>query len=148
MKSDTYVTLSGNLTAAPKTGHSRTGDTWARIRVASTSRIFDRVKNEWRDGETRFLDVTCWRRLAENVVATLDRGDLVLVYGRLHQRSFEDQQGVKRTNWEMEADAVGPDLSRSPAQVLRLRAPQDGEQDSEHDSEPAPDFAPEAEAAA
>ncbi len=144
MKTDTYVTLSGNLTAVPKSGHSRTGDTWARIRVATTSRVYDRSTNEWRDGETRFLDVTCWRRLAENVVVTLDRGDLVLIYGRLHQRSYEDQQGVKRTSWEVEADAVGPDLSKSPAQVLRMRT----SADNDHDVEPAPDLEPEAEAAA
>ena len=111
MAGETYLTLSGNLTAPPKTGVSRAGVTWTRMRVASSTRVFDRATTEWRDGETLFLDVSCWRRLAENAAATLERGDRVLIAGRLRQRSYEDQQGVRHTVTEMDADAVGPDLA-------------------------------------
>jgi single-strand DNA-binding protein len=119
MAGDTYLTVSGNLTAIPKSGVSRSGSPWARLRVATTSRVFDRGESQWRDGDTMFLDVMCWRRLAENVVATLERGDRVLVCGRLRQRSYEDQQGARHTVMELEAESVGPDLTRTPARLLR-----------------------------
>jgi len=123
MSGETYLTMSGNLTSAPKSGATKTGDTWARIRVASTSRTFDRVENGWRDGATVFMDVICWRRLADNVVATLEKGDRVVVAGKLKQGSYDDQQGVRHTTYEVEADSVGPDLSKSAANVLRRLAP-------------------------
>ena len=113
------LTFSGNLTAHPKPGATPTGDPFAKLRVASTSRTFDRVEGKWRDGRTVFLDVTCWRRLAENVLVTLERGDAVLITGRLRQRSYDDAQGVRHTVVDLEADAVGPDLNRSPARLVR-----------------------------
>jgi single-strand DNA-binding protein len=119
MSGETKLTISGNLTADPKPGVSRTGDSWASLRVASSSRIFDRAEEKYRDGETVFLDVTCWRRLADNVVASLERGDSVVVTGRLRQRSYEDSQGVKHTVVEIIADAVAADLSRCPARLQR-----------------------------
>jgi single-strand DNA-binding protein len=130
MAGETSLTLSGNLTSVPKTGVSRTGVPWTRMRVASSSRVFDRGTTEWRDGETIFLEVSCWRRLAENAAATLDRGDRVIVVGRLRQRSYEDQQGVKHTIMEMDADAIGPDLSRVVARLLRQERPDPAEQQS------------------
>ncbi len=125
MAGETYLTLSGNLTSVPKTGVSRTGVPWTRMRVASSSRVFDRGTTEWRDGETIFLEVSCWRRLAENAATTLDRGDRVIITGRLRQRSYEDQQGVKHTIMEMDADAIGADLSRVAARLLREVRPAD-----------------------
>lgn len=144
MAGDTYLTVSGNLTAAPKSGMSRSGSPWARLRVASTSRVFDRSESQWRDGDTVFLDVTCWRRLAENVVVTLERGDRVVVSGRLRQRSYEDQQGARHTVMELEAESVGPDLVRSPARLLRTAAEQQVAPPAprEADQEPTANTAP------
>jgi single-strand DNA-binding protein len=116
---ETKLTISGNLTADPAAFASRTGDPFAKFRVASTSRVFDRTEGRYRDGEKVFLDVTCWRRLAENVLATLQKGDAVLVTGRLRQRSYEDQQGVRHTVVEISADAVAADLARCPARLVR-----------------------------
>jgi single-strand DNA-binding protein len=124
MAGGTYLTISGNLTAAPKSGSSRTGAPWAKLRVASTSRVFDRAESQWRDGDTVFLDVICWRRMAENVVASLDRGDRVIVSGRVHQRTYEDQQGVRHTVTELEAESIGPDLVRAAARLIRASTDQ------------------------
>ncbi len=128
MAGEIYLTLSGNLTAPPKSGVSRSGVPWTRMRVASSTRVFDRATTEWRDGETVFLDVSCWRRLAENAATTLERGDRVLILGRLRQRSYEDQQGVRHTVSEMEADAIGPDLGRAAARLLRPARPDHADQ--------------------
>ncbi|HEX4018913.1 MAG TPA: single-stranded DNA-binding protein [Frankiaceae bacterium] len=138
MAGETYLTLSGNLTSVPKSGMSRGGIRWTRMRVASSSRVFDRGTSEWRDGETIFLEVSCWRRLAENASATLERGDRVLIVGRLRQRSYEDQQGVRHTVMEMDADAIGPDLSRVAARLLRTERPEAAEQPAAQEDAGAP----------
>ena len=144
MAGETYLTLSGNLTSVPKSGVSRTGIPWTRMRVASSSRVFDRGTTEWRDGETIFLEVSCWRRLAENAAATLERGDRVLVVGRLRQRSYEDQQGVRHTTMEVDADAIGPDLGRVAARLVRPARPdQPGQPEESEGPAPAPEVVPE-----
>jgi single-strand DNA-binding protein len=138
MAGETYLTLSGNLTAAPKSGVSRSSVPWTRLRVASSARVFDRAAGEWRDGETLFLDVMCWRRLAENAATTLARGDRVLIAGRLRQRSYDDLQGVRRVVTEIEADALGPDLTKSAARLMRPSPAANPEQAGEP-AEPAAD---------
>ncbi len=115
----TLLTLSGRLTASPRLSETPSGARYTKLRVASTSRVFDRAESQWRDGDTLFLDVTCWRRLAENAAATLERGDRVLIVGRLKQRSYEDGQGVRHTVFDVEAEAVGADLGRFPATLQR-----------------------------
>jgi single-strand DNA-binding protein len=146
MAGETYLTVSGNLTAPPKTGISSRGISWTRMRVASSARVYDRQTSEWRDGDTLFLDVSCWRQLAENAAATLERGDRVLVSGRLRQRSYEDQQGVRHTVTEMEADAIGADLGRAPAQLQRSKAA--SQQEPEAEIQPEADVPAEQSAAA
>jgi single-strand DNA-binding protein len=147
MAGETYLTLSGNLTSVPKSGVSRSGVPWTRMRVASSSRVFDRGTTEWRDGETIFLEVSCWRRLAQNAAATLERGDRVLIIGRLRQRSYEDQQGVRHTIMEMDADAIGPDLGRVAARLVRParsdQPDQPGQPDESEGSAPALEVVPE-----
>ncbi|WP_396229908.1 single-stranded DNA-binding protein, partial [Frankia sp. CpI1-P] len=55
--------------------------------------------------------MSCWRQLADNVAASLVRGDRALVYGRLRQRSFETSEGERRVSYEIDADAVGTELT-------------------------------------
>ena len=71
--------------------------------------------------------MNCWRNLAENAAESLTRGTRVVVTGRLKQRSWETQEGEKRTVIEIEADDVGPSLrwataaSRRPAALTPPR---------------------------
>jgi single-strand DNA-binding protein len=112
--------LIGNLVEAPEVVVTTAGTARARFRVASTERRRDPVTETWQDGESVFVQVTCWRRLAENVGNSLDKGDRVIVSGRLRQWVAE-KDGVRRTVHEIEADAVGPDLQRGIVSVARTR---------------------------
>ena len=71
----------------------------------------------WTDGETSFFTVNCWRALAENAAESLTRGTRGVVTGRLKQRSWENQEGEKRTVVEIEADDLGPSLKWATARV-------------------------------
>ena len=74
---------------------------------------------QWKDGDTSYFSVNAWRTLAENVAESLTRGTRVVVSGRLQQRSWETQEGDKRTVIEIEADEIGPSLRWATAKVER-----------------------------
>jgi single-strand DNA-binding protein len=120
---DTYLTVAGNLTADPTQHSTANGASVVHLRVASSGRRFDRASGEFRDGDPLFITVSCWRSLALNVMATLRKGDSVIAQGRLIYRSYEDKQGNRRSVHELDAIAVGPDLSRWPADVRRPPKP-------------------------
>lgn len=116
---DIQITMIGNMVTDPVL--RTVGDDIAvtGFRVASTPRRFDQSGSQWRDGETIFLSVTCWRRLAQNAAASLHKGDGVIVQGRLISRSFDDKEQQRRSVLEVEALSVGPDLNRGTAQLVR-----------------------------
>ncbi|WP_435817811.1 single-stranded DNA-binding protein [Micromonospora chersina] len=74
----------------------------------------------WQSLKTR-VRVNCWRKLAEGVAASVAVGDPVVVAGRLYTRDWTDDAGNHRTLYELEAVAVGHDLSRGRARFLRNR---------------------------
>jgi single-strand DNA-binding protein len=112
MSQGNYIILSGYVTAEPKLGHTKASQTpVTKIRVGSTPRWLDRTTGEWRDGETSYYNVKCWRKLAENVNGSLRKGDMVLVRGKFRTRTWVDDQQHTRIELEVEADSVGHDLS-------------------------------------
>lgn len=126
MSGETLVTLVGNLTADPTLRWTQSGSAVADFTVASTPRTYDRNAGEWRDGDPLFMRCSVWRDVAENVAESLRKGMRVIVFGRLTQRSYETQQGERRTIVEMQVDEVGPSLRRARAQVTRHPAADGG----------------------
>ena len=125
MAGDTVITIIGNLTADPELRWTQSGAAVADFTVASTPRTYDRNAGEWRDGDTLFMRCSVWRETAENVAESLRKGMRVIVQGRLTQRSYDTQQGERRTVVELQVDEVGPSLRRARAQVTRT-APSGG----------------------
>ncbi|MER7068892.1 single-stranded DNA-binding protein [Streptomyces albidoflavus] len=117
MSGETVITVVGNLVDEPELRWTANGAAVAKFRIASTPRTFDRQTNEWKDGESLFLTCSVWRQAAENVAESLQRGMRVIVQGRLKQRSYEDNQGVKRTVYELDVEEVGPSLRSATARV-------------------------------
>ena len=117
---ETNVTVVGRL--ATDVSWSRFGDgtVVANFRVASTERRYDRATGGWVDGEKLFVDVRCWRRLAENAAASLVKGDPVVVTGKLYSRNYE-HEGQRRTAMTVEAQNVAADLSRCTVVLKRDR---------------------------
>ena len=121
MAGDTVITVIGNLTADPELRFTPSGAAVANFTVASTPRMFDRQTNEWKDGEALFLRCNIWREAAENAAESLNRGDRVIVSGRLKARSWETKEGQTRTVMELEVDEVGPSLRYATAKVNRTK---------------------------
>jgi single-strand DNA-binding protein len=112
MAGDTTITIVGNLVDDPELRFTASGVAVANFRVASTPRAFDRQTNEWKDGESLFLSCSVWRQYAENVAESLTKGTRVIVTGRLKQRSYETNNGEKRTvsklTWKTSAQRCSP----------------------------------------
>ena len=118
MASDNQVTLVGNLTDDPELRYTPNGAAVCKFRIAVNRRIPDGAGG-WKDGEASYFSVNCWRSLGENAAESLTRGTRVVVAGRLNYRSWENQDGDKRSAIEIEADEVGPSLRWATARVER-----------------------------
>lgn len=120
---DTPVTVIGNVLTAPEWRRtSVTGAFVVTFKVASTSRRYDKDRGQWVNGDTLRVRVACWRRLGENVSVSVQLGDPVVVYGRLYSRDWTDDQGARRTSYELDALSVGHDLSRGVDKFARRKA--------------------------
>jgi single-strand DNA-binding protein len=120
---DAQVNLAGYVATDPKF-RKVAGDTSStKLRVAYTARRRDRETGEWGDGPTSFVNIQCWRTLADNVAMSVHKGEPVMVMGRLQVRRYEDAEGVPRTAVEIEATSVGHDLARGVAKFSRTRWP-------------------------
>lgn len=120
MAGETQINIVGNLVDDPELRFTPNGAAVANFRVASSSRVFDKQANEWRDGDTLFLRCNVWRQYAENLAESgLTKGQRVIVQGRLKQRSYENKDGEKRTVYEVDVDEVGPALRFATAKVTK-----------------------------
>ena len=119
MAGETTLTIIGNLTGDPELRFTQSGVPVVNFTVASTPRRYDKNSGQWVDEETLFMRCSLWRDAAENVAESLGRGTRVIVSGRLKARSYESQQGEKRTVTELEVDEVGPSLRYASAKVTK-----------------------------
>jgi single-strand DNA-binding protein len=118
MPSDNSVTLVGNVTRDPELRFTNTGQANVTFGLAVNRRWQNRQTQEWEEA-TSFFDVVCWREMAENVSESITRGARIMVAGRLEQRSWETQEGDKRSKVEVVADEIGPSLRWATAQITK-----------------------------
>lgn len=110
------VTLVGNLVDDPELRFTPSGVAMAKIRIAVNRRWRDRQSGEWQE-DTSFFNATCWREQAESVSESLQKGARVIITGRLDQRSWETDQGDRRSVVEVQIDEIGPSLRWATATV-------------------------------
>ena len=110
---DNTVTVVGNVTRDPELRFAQSGMAIAQFGVAWNRRRQDQ------EDEVSFFDVTCFRQLAENVAESVRKGARVVIYGTLQQRSWETDQGDRRSKVEILADDVAPSLKWATAQVTK-----------------------------
>jgi len=110
---DNTITIVGNVTRDPELRFTQGG-----MAIASFSVAWNRKKQDAED-EVSFFDVTCFRKLAENVAESISRGTRVVVYGTLKQDRWENNEGQNRSKIEILADDVAPSLKWASAQISR-----------------------------
>ncbi len=111
------LTVIGNLVEDPELRFTPSGVPMARLRIAVNRRWRDQ-NGEWQE-DTSFFSGTVWRDQAENVAESLQKGARVIVTGRLEQRSWETQEGERRSVVEIAIDEIGPSLRWATATVSK-----------------------------
>ena len=114
MANDTNLTIVGYLTADPELKSTQSGLAVVNLTIAATPSKFDKNTNEWVNGETTFMRASAWRTFAEQIAASLKKGDKVVALGRLVSQSYTDKDGNNRTSLQLELESLGLDLSRPP----------------------------------
>ena len=118
MAIDNSVTVTGNATREPELRFTPSGQAVANFGVAVNRRWQNRQTQEWEEAVS-FFDITAWAQLAENVAETVAKGTRVTITGRLDQRSWETQDGDKRSKVEIVADDVAISLRWATAEIIR-----------------------------
>ena len=113
MAFDNNVVLVGNVTRDPELRFTQGGAAVCSFGLAWNPR------SQQGEDKAHFFDISCWRDLAENVAESLTRGMRVVVYGRLDYRTWEGQNGEKRSAVQIVADEVSPSIRWATAQVSK-----------------------------
>ncbi|MFE1597179.1 single-stranded DNA-binding protein [Nocardia sp. NPDC058705] len=116
---EAHTTVVGTVITQPVRRDLGNGEQMLTFRMASNARRFDVKTGEWTANGTLYLTVSCWRRLVAGVDRSLHRGDPVIAYGQLRTQEYRGKDGTDRRDLEMRAVAVGPDLARCHASVVR-----------------------------
>lgn len=119
MAGEPPITVIGNVVDEVDLRYTPSGLAVCNFRVAATPRTLDKATDSWKDGETLWLTCSLWKQAAENAAETLQKGMRVIVTGRLKARSWEDKDGNRRTNMEIDVDEVGPSLRYASAKVTK-----------------------------
>jgi single-strand DNA-binding protein len=123
MKSS-YIKLTGFVTKEPELRTSTKGDAVCTIRLGVTDRYLDRESGEWRESEASYYDVTCWRRLAENVVFSLRKGERITIHGTCRNKVWVDRNNNPRVELEITANSVGHEMLFGISRAFRPAGPQ------------------------
>ena len=121
------ITVVGNITRDPEMRFTASGVSTVTFGVAVNRSWRNQQTNEWEE-RTSFFNIVCWRELADNVGASLKKGTRVVVTGRLEQRSWETEQGDKRSIVEITADDIAASLRFATAEIHKVErsGPGDG----------------------
>ena len=129
MNSFNRVILLGNLTRDPEVRYIPSGTAVASFAIAVNRRY--KQGEEMKD-EVSYIDIVVFGKTAENCGQYLNKGDAILVEGRLQQRRWDDKDsGQKRSKVEVVAQTVN---------FMPKRSGQAAGQGGKHDSQdPGPE---------
>jgi single-strand DNA-binding protein len=128
MAFDNTITVVGNVTREPELRFTNSGQAMATFGVAWNRKWTNRQTGQPEE-QVSFFDVTCWGQMAENAAESLPKGARVIIFGRLDQRSWETQDGEKRSKVEIQAEDIAPSLKWATAQITKNERRGGGEWD-------------------
>lgn len=114
------MTVVGNVTRTPEIRFTGSGVATVSFGVAVNRRVVSKATGDTTE-TVSFFNVVAWNSLAENVAQSVNKGDRVMVMGRMEQRSWMTESGERRTVYEVVADEVGPSLRWAAASVQRTQ---------------------------
>lgn len=104
MASLNKIMIIGNVGRDPEMRYTPSGNPVTSFSVA-TNRFYNSPEGE-KKKETEWFNIVTWNKLAETCNQYLTKGKQVYVEGRLQTRTWEGQDGQKRTSVEIVASTV------------------------------------------
>jgi single-strand DNA-binding protein len=95
------VSLIGRLGAQPEVTTFETGRTLARFTLATNESYKDK-DGQWQEN-TQWHTINAWGKIAERIKTVLNKGQEVIVEGKLVHQSYETKEGEKRYGTVIEA---------------------------------------------
>lgn len=108
--------------ADPELRFSPSGIAVARLRaVASSRKKLD--DGTWIDDKTVWVNLTAFKKVAENMAESFQKGDLLVVTGKLQIDEWEDREGGKRTSVDILIDTIGHSTAFNPSRSIKTDRP-------------------------
>lgn len=111
------VILVGRVASDPEAKTIPSGQTVCSFRIATNTVWSD--QNNQKQEKTEFHNIVLWRKLAEIAAQFLTKGSLVLIEGRIQNRSWQDSAGTQKYRTEI----VGEKMQLGPKSANRPEAP-------------------------
>ncbi|WP_051442054.1 single-stranded DNA-binding protein [Arthrobacter sp. H14] len=114
------ITVRGFVASGVREDKTHSGDPVASFRMGATERRYNREEKTWEDGDTNWFSVACFRALAKNVAFSVQKGEKVIVTGRLKIRNWSLPDGRTGTTADIDAETVGHDLMWGLSKFKRI----------------------------
>lgn len=114
--SEAIITFTGNLTEAPELRFTKNGKPVASLSVAVNSYS---GKDSQQEQTVSFYNVTVWDRQAENVAASVTKGNMITVSGRMNQETYQNNQGENRRVYRVTASTISVPLFNVTVQITK-----------------------------
>jgi single-strand DNA-binding protein len=125
----TPFTIVGTIGTVPERRETTNKIVVCRFRLACSERRFDREKDLWIDGDPNWFTIIAYRGLAEHSHGSFNKGDRIIVSGRLRVRPWHNDDGKSGVAVEVEADSLGHDLRWGTTKFTRAPSLQASEHD-------------------
>ncbi|KFI91285.1 single-strand binding protein [Bifidobacterium saguini DSM 23967] len=119
-----HMTVTGNA-GQIEYRTNREGTTFASFSIAQNARVQNQQTGQWEDGATTWIRCTAAGPLAEHMRASgFTKGTRLVVTGTYQQRDYQDQNGAKRTTYELHAEDVAASVRYATATVTKTQTAQ------------------------
>ena len=112
------ITVAGVVATEVKHAVTAEGLEISSFRLASNHRRFDRTEQKWVDAETNWFSITAFRQFAANVKGSIEKGQRVVVSGRLRVREWTNGEKTGH-DVEIVAESLGHDIAWGTSQFAR-----------------------------
>lgn len=104
-----FMTVEGVVGTEPRRG-AWNGTPVLSFRMVAKERRYDSLTQGWVDVHSSWVSVSCFRALARNVAESIQKGDRLIVHGKVKVKDYVTEGGDRRTTVDIEATSVGHDL--------------------------------------
>ena len=98
------VILIGNVGREPNIRYIERDVAVANVSLATSDRAYTLPNGTQVPERTEWHNLVLWRGLAQTVEKYVHKGDKLYIEGSIHSRSYDDQNGVRRTIVEIWVD--------------------------------------------